>query len=105
VRLAQNIDGHPMKIEPVPSNGSPTSPLQPVLICGLGRLGQHCAVLLKELGIPVFGLTDIPLIPEVEAMPNLFGRLTVGDCRATPHSKPLASILAALSCSPPATNE
>jgi Trk K+ transport system NAD-binding subunit len=58
-----------------------TSPAQPILICGLGRLGQHCAVLLKELGIPVFGLTDVELVPEVEAMANLFDRLTVGDCR------------------------
>ncbi len=52
-----------------------------VLICGLGRLGQHCAFLLKELGVPVFGLTDVELVPEVEGMPALLDRLTVGDSR------------------------
>lgn len=61
---------------------SPTYAGRPVLICGLGRLGQHCAVLLKELGIPVFGLTDVqPTVYEVEAMPALLDRFTVGDCR------------------------
>jgi Trk K+ transport system NAD-binding subunit len=62
-------------------NESQTASGQTVLICGLGRLGQHCAVLLKELGVPVFGLTDIALVPEVEGMPGLLDRLTVGDCR------------------------
>jgi S-adenosylhomocysteine hydrolase len=54
---------------------------QAVLICGLGRLGQHCAFLLKELGVPVFGLTDVELVPEVEGMPALLDRLTVADSR------------------------
>src|SRR6266545_1117168 len=53
-----------------------------VLICGLGRLGQHCAVLLRELGIPVFGLHDVERNSwEVEDMPHLLDRFTVGDCR------------------------
>lgn len=53
-----------------------------ILICGLGRLGQHCAVLLKELGIPVFGLHDRETETwETEGMPELLGRFTVGDCR------------------------
>lgn len=30
---------------------SPQAP-KAVLICGLGQLGQHCAIQLKELGIP-----------------------------------------------------
>lgn len=58
------------------------SPPQPVLICGLGRLGQHCAVLLKELGIPVFGMDAVERNTwELEGLPQLFGRYTVGDGR------------------------
>ena len=53
-----------------------------MLVCGLGRLGQHCAILLKELGIPVFGLQDVePDSWEIEGMPDLLDRYTVGDCQ------------------------
>lgn len=53
-----------------------------VLICGLGLLGQHCAVVLKELGIPVYGLHDAePTSWEVKAVPQALDRLTIGDCR------------------------
>src|SRR6516162_9112379 len=53
-----------------------------VLICGLGRLGEHCAVLLKELGIPVYGLHDREQTYwEADTMPQILDRLTVGDCR------------------------
>jgi Trk K+ transport system NAD-binding subunit len=47
----------------------------------MGQLGLHCAVLLKELGLPVFGLNDVELNPlEIERTPEL-DRFTVGDCR------------------------
>ena len=53
-----------------------------VLICGLGLLGQHCAVVLKELGIPVYGLHDVePTSWETEGVSEALDRLTVGDCR------------------------
>jgi len=48
----------------------------------MGRLGQHCAVLLKELGIPVYGLNDRALEAlDTEGMPQLLDRFTIGDCR------------------------
>jgi len=63
-------------------NESLTSSGDPVLICGMGRLGQHCAVLLKELGIPVFGLSKVdPKDSDIEGMPRLLDRFTIGDCR------------------------
>jgi Trk K+ transport system NAD-binding subunit len=53
-----------------------------VLICGLGRLGAQCAVLLKELGIPVYGLHDRETIDwEAEGTPQMLDRLSFGDCR------------------------
>jgi len=53
-----------------------------VLICGLGLLGQHCAVVLKELGIPVYGLHDVePASWETEGVSQALDRFTIGDCR------------------------
>src|SRR5262249_46832655 len=53
-----------------------------VLICGLGMLGQHCAVLLKELGIPVYGLHDVERTSwEAADIPHVVDRFTIGDCR------------------------
>jgi Trk K+ transport system NAD-binding subunit len=53
-----------------------------VLICGLGRLGEHCALVLKELGVSVYGLNERGHPSwENERSPSLFDRLTVGDCR------------------------
>jgi Trk K+ transport system NAD-binding subunit len=53
-----------------------------VLICGLGRLGQNCAVLLKELGIPVFALHDVePTTWDTEDLLQKLDRFTIGDCR------------------------
>jgi Trk K+ transport system NAD-binding subunit len=55
---------------------------QPVLICGLGLLGQHCAAVLKELAIPVFGVHDVERHSwDIEGVPDLLDRFTVGDCR------------------------
>jgi voltage-gated potassium channel Kch len=50
--------------------------------CGLGRIGQHCAVVLKELGIPVYSLHDVQLTSwETEGVPQVLDRFTIGDCR------------------------
>lgn len=54
----------------------------PVLICGLGRLGQHAAVLLKELGVPVFGLDrDDRDVWDIEGISLSLDRFLKGDCR------------------------
>src|SRR5262249_19024201 len=63
-------------------NGPEEAYPKPILICGLGRLGQHCALVLKELGIPVFALHDEePKWWASEHLPQLLDRFTVGDCR------------------------
>jgi hypothetical protein len=65
-----------------PLNESQDASPKAVLICGLGLLGQHCAVVLKELGIPVYGLHDAESTSwEVMASPHVLDRLTLGDCR------------------------
>jgi Trk K+ transport system NAD-binding subunit len=52
-----------------------------VLVCGMGRLGQHCAAVLKELGIPVFGLDEKePKSWEAADLSGRLDRFTVGDC-------------------------
>jgi Trk K+ transport system NAD-binding subunit len=61
-----------------PQDSSPDA----VLVCGLGRLGQHCALLLKELKVPVFGLQDVERKSwQIEGMPRLLDRFTIGDFR------------------------
>jgi Trk K+ transport system NAD-binding subunit len=53
-----------------------------VLVCGLGLLGQHCAVVLKELGVPVYGLHEAERTSwETEGMPHALDRFTAGDYR------------------------
>jgi Trk K+ transport system NAD-binding subunit len=53
-----------------------------VLVCGLGRLGQHCVAALKLFGVPVHGV-DIRGRDqwEVAALPSLLASFSVGDCR------------------------
>src|SRR5262249_12420220 len=49
---------------------------------GLGRLGQHCAAVLKELSIPVYGLhASAEKSWESEGGAHKLDRLTVGDFR------------------------
>ena len=52
------------------------------LVCGLGSLGQHCVVALKEFGVTVraIDLTNKEYwnIPE---LPDLLDQLLIGDCR------------------------
>ena len=72
----------PIAERAIPVDESRTSAPEAVLICGMGRLGQHCAVLLKELGIPVFGLNQAELKSlDTEDVPKLLDRFTIGDCR------------------------
>jgi Trk K+ transport system NAD-binding subunit len=55
---------------------------RPILVCGLGRLGQYCVAALKNFGITVYGLEiqerkqwDLP------ECPRLLDQLFIGDCR------------------------
>jgi Trk K+ transport system NAD-binding subunit len=53
-----------------------------VLVCGLGSLGQHCVVALKEFGVSVIAIEQVP--PQNWEIPNLLNLLDgllVGDCR------------------------
>ena len=34
----------------------PQTPLDQFLVCGLGSLGQHCVITLKEFGVKVSGI-------------------------------------------------
>ncbi len=52
------------------------------LVCGLGGLGQHCVVALKQFGVKVVGIELVQpnswRIPNVD---NLLDELIIGDCR------------------------
>jgi Trk K+ transport system NAD-binding subunit len=53
-----------------------------ILVCGLGRLGQHCVATLKTFGVPLYAIDararDHWLIPD---LPRLLDGLVVGDFR------------------------
>lgn len=53
-----------------------------VLVCGLGRLGQHCARVLKELGAVIHAVEAHErrhwALPD---LPKLFDKMVIGDCR------------------------
>lgn len=52
------------------------------LVCGLGSLGQHCVVALKEFGIKVTVINlTIPTTWEIPDVPDLLEQLIIGDCR------------------------
>jgi Trk K+ transport system NAD-binding subunit len=61
------------------------TPPQPsgVLVCGLGRLGQHCVATLALFGVPVHGVDANPLDDgQVAGLPALLASFSIGDCRA-----------------------
>lgn len=62
----------------------PDADARGIVVCGLGRLGQRCAVALKHLGVPIHGV-DLhrPDQWETAEFPSLLTSLSVGDCRAT----------------------
>lgn len=60
------------------------SPIQldQFLVCGLGSLGQHCVVALKEFGIKVTAIAlTTPTTWEIPQIPDLLEQLIIGDCR------------------------
>jgi Trk K+ transport system NAD-binding subunit len=54
------------------------------LVCGLGSLGQHCVVALKEFGVKIIAI-ERELSPhqdwEITELPTLLEKLILGDCR------------------------
>lgn len=58
------------------------NPQDRFLVCGLGSLGQHCVVALKEFGVRVNGINLAePEQWEIPRLPELLDRLIVGDAR------------------------
>ncbi len=52
------------------------------LICGLGSLGQHCVVALKEFEVGLIAIEQIqPQSWEIANIPDLVNNLIWGDCR------------------------
>jgi Trk K+ transport system NAD-binding subunit len=52
------------------------------LVCGLGSLGQYCAMVLKGFGVLVSAITiPQPESWEMPTLPDLLDDLVIGDCR------------------------
>ena len=52
------------------------------LVCGLGGLGQHCVVALKQFGVEVVGIDLVkPRSWRIPGVDNLLDELIIGDCR------------------------
>ncbi|MEM6399525.1 MAG: NAD-binding protein [Cyanobacteria bacterium P01_D01_bin.116] len=52
------------------------------LVCGLGGLGQHCVVALKQFGVEVVGIDLVkPKSWRIPGIDNLIDELIIGDCR------------------------
>jgi len=52
------------------------------LVCGLGGLGQHCVVALKQFGVEVVGIELVePKSWRIPGVENLLDDLIIGDCR------------------------
>ncbi len=52
------------------------------LVCGLGGLGQHCVVALKQFGVEVVGIELVqPKSWRIPGVDKLLDDLIIGDCR------------------------
>ena len=52
------------------------------LVCGLGGLGQHCVVALKQFGVEVIGIELVkPKSWRIPGVDKLLDDLIIGDCR------------------------
>ncbi len=63
---------------------SPSNPLDLdyFIICGLGSLGQHCVVSLREFGVKIVAIEQqMPIDWEIESFQDLLEDLIIGDCR------------------------
>lgn len=55
--------------------------LDTFLVCGLGSLGQHCVIALKEFGVKVIAIEKNPLPDdEIKNLLPLLDLLIIGDC-------------------------
>jgi voltage-gated potassium channel Kch len=62
------------------------------IVCGLGSLGQHCVVALKEFGVSINGVDTIePTDWDISDLPTLLDAFVQGDFRQ-PHILELAGI-------------
>jgi Trk K+ transport system NAD-binding subunit len=59
---------------------SPENHADAFLVCGLGRLGQQCATLLKEFGVRVIGVDISATAGQSPAVANLLDAFYEGDC-------------------------
>jgi Trk K+ transport system NAD-binding subunit len=56
-----------------------------ILVCGLGRLGQHVVATLKEFGMSLYGLdVRTPDDSDVDALRTMLDSFAIGDCRLVP---------------------
>jgi voltage-gated potassium channel Kch len=56
--------------------------LDQFLVCGLGSLGQHCVVALKQFEVSVIAIDkNLPQDWEFSHLPDLLDNLLIGDCR------------------------
>ena len=63
------------------SNASGDDRAVSFLVCGLGRLGQQCAVVLKEFEVGVIGVDRAPSPRwQTADLPDLLDGLVIGDC-------------------------
>lgn len=63
-------------------NSQTRQKLDSFIVCGLGNLGQHCIIALKEFGIKIIGIEQTP--PQYWEIPNVLqslDELIIGDCR------------------------
>jgi voltage-gated potassium channel Kch len=67
---------------PLDETHDPATGRPGILVCGLGRLGQHCVATLKSFGVPLYAIDARPrdhwLLPD---LPRLLDALVVGDFR------------------------
>jgi voltage-gated potassium channel Kch len=62
------------------SDKSPEDHAEAFLVCGLGRLGQQCATLLKEFGVRVIGVDISAAAGQSPSLTNLLDAFYAGDC-------------------------
>lgn len=59
-----------------------TMELDRFLVCGMGSLGQHCVLALKQFGVSVIAIEQIaPASWELPESIDLLDQLIIGDCR------------------------
>lgn len=67
---------------PSPHRNLPQPDSDRFLVCGLGSLGQHCVLSLKEFGVKVTAIEQIePKTWEIPNIPELLDDLIIADCR------------------------